>query len=854
MTFKAFKILLLLIVIFIAAAASPADEDLKNSGMISDIRFKGIYPFFSTEISDLMTVQPGDSCSGAPIAEQVGLITAFYSRQGFSDCKVTAELEPGGQNNQLLKIRVDKGSYASIQKVSINGNTFFGDFRLLKESNLWRKSYIPGPEGRFTAEFLEKDLVKLAQFYREYRFFDVQVTAEVQQDSTKNTSVNFIVIEGPRYNLIVTGNKYLSNSDFNEIAAKTAGSGFSGEEILRRIKRQISTRYLVGGYNSTVISYWQLLPDSTKNVVEPIKNSSRPIDVRYQIRENRRPLVTGCSFSGNSGIETRELKRYLLSVYSDAWSLTKHFNERLAEEDVNSLLELYRQEGFLKCRISLEEHYSAQKDSVELNIKISENTRTQIRSLNIDPLPSLPDLKLEKILKLEAEQPYRALLAAAEVEGLKNLLVANGYLDAVVSLEELFLNDSSLVDLHYRVDCGSQVSAGLITVSGNLVTKPQVIINQLRLQSGKPVLADKLSDGLKALRDQPVYRSIVLHSTENTDTVNRRNIGIKVRENPPYYIESALGYESSTGPLVSVLLGNRNLGGRNLDLNGKILYSEAEKSLVFSLTEPLFLSHPLEASLQLYGREENILNSGFKTLIVGSGVGFKYRWSAAQNTVCSGNFETRQIDSSDNGYDLSKISRYLINVTAGHQIDTRNSFVRPVEGSFAQFGISGTGGLTGLKDNFIKYKLDYRKYQQFSDNIYAALRFSGNFLQEYDGGKQPLPDQLYYLGGASSVRGIAENLFVKDSLGKAVGGKTAITLSLELRPQIEDSWELPLFADLGYFIYKEGVHKRVARITAGSGIRYLTSFGAFGVLYGFPLGEGDKLRKGCFHFSAGYSF
>lgn len=844
--YKSFKIVLLLIFISLALAAPGITiPDAKKIGMVSDIKFKGIYPFFSGEISEVMTVQPGDSCYPDLIHQQPELIRAFYEKQGFTDSKVTAELQPVANNNSLLKIKVNKGRYASIEKVRIQGNSFFSDFRLLKESILWRKTFIPGPEGRFTKEFLEKDLQQLAQFYRERKFYDVKISAEVKEDSiSRDTELSFKVVEGHRYLLTVAGNEHLSNSDFKEIAAKTASNGFGGEDILRRIKRQITTRYLVAGFNSTKFSYWQLQADSTKNEIK----------VKYQIEENKRPLVTKCSFSGTHEIRAKELKRYLLSVYSDAWSWTEYFNDRLAEEDLNSLRELYRQQGFLKNRVALSTTYSTQKDSVELVFHIWENARTNIGVVKVDSLPSLPDLKLEKVLKVKSGQPYLLLDAESESQGLKNLLVANGYLDAKVELSESFSADSTVVDLHYTVKSGPQISTGKITVSGNLVTKPKVIIKQLRLQSGKPILADKLADGLKALRDQPVYKSITLLSTENSDTLNRRDIRIKVRENPPYYTENSVGYESSTGPLASFLIGNRNLLGRNLDLNGKILYSSAEKSLIFNLTEPLFLSLPLTANLQLYGIEENIINSGFKTLIVGSGVGFKYKWAINQSSILTGNFETRQIDSLETGYDLSELNRYLINISVAHQIDSRNSFVRPISGSFMQFGITGTGGITGLKDNFVKYNLDLRTYRQLSENIFTALRFSGSFLQEYDGGKQPLPDQLFYLGGASSVRGIGENLFVKDQDGNAVGGKTAVFSSLELRPLFNNNWEIPIFSDTGFFIYKQNLHQHVFRTTIGSGLRYLTSFGAFGVLYGFPLGEGDKIQKGSFHFSAGYSF
>ena len=94
-----------------------------------------------------------------------------------------------------------------------------------------------------------------------------------------------------------------------------------------------------------------------------------------------------------------------------------------------------------------------------------------------------------------------------------------------------------------------------------------------------------------------------------------------------------------------------------------------------------------------------------------------------------------------------------------------------------------------------------------------------------------------------------------DANGDAVGGQEALYGSIEARIGLGSNWEVPIFFDVGWLGgIQDPTVEEEGRMTAGTGLRYITPIGPIGILYGYNLDRKSDEDRGQFYFSLGYTF
>jgi translocation and assembly module TamA len=97
-------------------------------------------------------------------------------------------------------------------------------------------------------------------------------------------------------------------------------------------------------------------------------------------------------------------------------------------------------------------------------------------------------------------------------------------------------------------------------------------------------------------------------------------------------------------------------------------------------------------------------------------------------------------------------------------------------------------------------------------------------------------DRRLYAGGAGSVRGYAyQNLGPRDGAGDALGGRSALLLSGELRYRINDQFGIVGFVDAGNAYASMVPDIADLKIGVGAGLRYLTPVGPLRFDVAVPL-------------------
>jgi outer membrane protein insertion porin family len=181
--------------------------------------------------------------------------------------------------------------------------------------------------------------------------------------------------------------------------------------------------------------------------------------------------------------------------------------------------------------------------------------------------------------------------------------------------------------------------------------------------------------------------------------------------------------------------------------------------------------------------------------------------------------------------------------------------MRPRKGLFSSLLLDISKGIHNSLDDFFRYRFEVRKYYTPIENLSFALRGRVGDITPFEDASTIPKDQLFFLGGTSTVRGFDENLLRFDVFDKAVGGLTAILGNIETRIDLGSDFELSIFYDIGSVknaLFDEGSDE--FRSSAGIGFHYFTPIGPIGIYYGHKLDRKTDESAGRFHFTIGFRF
>ncbi|NLE02767.1 MAG: outer membrane protein assembly factor, partial [Fibrobacter sp.] len=190
----------------------------------------------------------------------------------------------------------------------------------------------------------------------------------------------------------------------------------------------------------------------------------------------------------------------------------------------------------------------------------------------------------------------------------------------------------------------------------------------------------------------------------------------------------------------------------------------------------------------------------------------------------------------------------------GLTYDTRNDFLNPETGIYNLFQAE-VSGLIPNSSKFIKFTDDFRfLWKMRSLSFGTGLKLG--WIRPYGGTTGLQAQELFYAGGARSVRGFKENLLRSDTSG---GSFMATANILEVRFPLFWWFHGAVFADCGYvwnttIDKSEKISFNDIRWTAGPGLRLNTPIAVVRLDMGFKLDRraGEGLFE--FHFDLGQVF
>jgi outer membrane protein insertion porin family len=825
--------------------------NLKPFQLIKDIRIHGEFPLFEREILRAMTIHVGDIHTHEELSKQETLIAEVFKGEGFVEPKITVTAEKDSQDgNVIIKISIEKGGYHTATQINIEGNRAFSDAMLKSKMKIWRATLLTGSSGRFIKRSLTKDIEGLVSYYRKSGYPDVVIDHKIGEPGIKGLSVLILINEGPRYVFEFSGNRTFKDSVLRKDLVLLR-EGNKNDLGLKKSNKKIKQRYRKAGFLEAQVKFEGTVAAERGEAVRT---------VRFIINEGPRSIVKSIQFRGNQAFDDAKLKKQMLTRVPGFREKGIFLPETL-DEDINAIKSLYRKHGYIDAEIKHTLKWSGDKRTVEITLEIEEKAQALVSSLKIAGLTVITEEEARRALRMKVGEPFRRYMVQSDENTLSALISKKGYPHVTVRGEVSVSQDKSSVQITHYINEGPYVTMGHVYCVGNFKTRNRVIRREFQMQPGEPFSLVKMLQSQRNIRNLGIFDSVrfrVIGLKEKRDQVH---LLVEVEEKKPYFIEAGGGYETDRGFYLHARAGDRNLFGTKKDawIAGEI--SQIGYRSELGITEPRLLGTQVSATFGLYSERKEEFNQDFGTTSFGTSLGFSRKWLPRITTGLNFRFERREqyrrdsLESATYLEDDAFQARSIFVTTPSIRYDTRDSFIRPRKGILSSFSIDVSKGISSSLDDFLKYRYDIRYYVTPLSRLTLAWLGRAGYIDPYGETERIFDDQLFYLGGTASVRGFDENLLSFDAQGDPVGGRSAVSGSMESRIDLGRNLELALFYDIGRVdnTYVESVSDKT-RSSVGVGLRYITPIGAMGFLYGRKLDPEDGESPGRLHFSIGYTF
>ena len=519
-------------------------------------------------------------------------------------------------------------------------------------------------------------------------------------------------------------------------------------------------------------------------------------------------------------------------------------------QNVQGLLDRCQDQGYYFARVdSVQEGWQKDSSRVRLTVFFYEGKRTRIASLELagDTL-SVGNETYFPINEFQSQVGgvFQREAFQSDMEVLLRWYEDRGYPFCHVEPEQAEVDEDDAPRLHLRlrVDPGPLVRVDFLSLEGNVRTRRNVVVREIRIPAGAPYSEREVERSVRRLRQLGFFASVETPIIVK-NAAGHWGLHYRLSERPTYHFDGVLGYQPSYGDQQGYLTGMVDIVLANLMGTGRLAEADwshqgpSVQELAVHYREPWVLGFPVNVGLGFRQRVED-------TLYVQRSWDISPEWQITDVIRLWGTLSREEVlpDSSGVLYlGLARSSAWSVEL--GGTVDTRDEPLNPRNGYY--YRSSGSVGLRDVQgDN--RGQLTEHRATLDVEGVQEPFHFWVLDLQahyrEYRGPDEivSLPN-LYRLGGASTLRGYREEQF----LGQRIAWTNA-----EWRRILGELSRAFIFIDTGYY------YRRVAASSGGiqtlddflvgwgSGIRVETGIGVVGFDYG--VGEGDRLIDGKVHF------
>ena len=502
--------------------------------------------------------------------------------------------------------------------------------------------------------------------------------------------------------------------------------------------------------------------------------------------------------------------------------------------------------------------------TAQVAVSFSLGALYHLRRIDIDTEGEVP-LDARETLGLKSGQPAAAALVLAGGARLLSALQEQGYafaqVDSPIAYEAA---DAPVLDLSFHVVAGRKVNIGEIHIEGLKRVHESLVRRRLLLHAGDVYKSSAVEAARRDLLVLNVFAQVNVQIGKEADESGGVPITFKVVERLRHAIALSAAYSSDLGGSGGATWTDRNVFGNAeqltfaasvINLGGSDTTGTGyDTSVKYLIPEFMHRDQSLQFALAAIKQQLQAYDQTAKTASVTLSRKVSGVWSvsAGLSTTVETIIQDTSVTTDKNTGQIVPVPQTfnytLLALPLSLNYDSTNLptlLEDPRHGFRGSLSVTPTLAIGRPNATFLITQFKVATYFDLNHllpiapgrTVLAARALAG--IAEGAGELSLPPDQRFYAGGTSTIRGYGYQLVgpVFPQTNIPVGG-TAITAGgFELRQRFYSSWGAVAFVDAGQVSASLKPLRSDVRVGAGAGVRYYTPIGPIRFDIAVPVGR-----------------
>ncbi|MGP8259101.1 MAG: POTRA domain-containing protein [Acidobacteriaceae bacterium] len=478
--------------------------------------------------------------------------------------------EAGDQVNAVYTVQV--GPQARVGKIAVEGND-----PGLTEEEARRKGRLK--EGsKVTRETISNALSRLRAQYEKRDRMEATISLRNGSYDKARRQVDYELNanQGPLVKVVVEGAKFSRGR--LKLLLPIYQEGTIDNDLLNEGTYNLKDFLLQEGYFDATVSVRVVGADSTTSV----RAATRPgtganaetaqESVVYSVVKGVKHKVGSVTITGNHYFNTDLLKERMRVQKADAYLRTGRYSPALMKADVESILALYRANGFDKAAIttSIQDTDTAKsgkklkEGEIAVLVMVAEGPQQKFGTVTLTGVTSSRVKEVRALLNSQEGQPYSLITLSGDRDAMFGYYLSHGFEQAKIEVKQQVEDkDAQRTDVTLNVTEGEQVFVGRVLQSGIAHTRAKVVARETTFHAGDPLDESALLDTQRRLYGLALFNEVTT-AVQNPDGDDpRKNVLLQLSEARRWNVTYGFGFEAETGtpqegvinPASAILLG-----------------------------------------------------------------------------------------------------------------------------------------------------------------------------------------------------------------------------------------------------------------------------------------------------------